>query len=97
MYLPGTKIKEIKIVSLFGIAAAIAKGDKSVERLVFDEVRESTYGNQEFSNDSIFIYTVSNYAEDRDSIQELIYNYCNELEIIESDDEFGLIYFAVCW
>lgn len=101
MYLPGTEVKQIKVVSLFGVAKAIAeeKDSKVLERIIFEEVRDSEYGSQQFSNDTIFIYTISTDFEDRDRVQELIYNYCKKLDVIDvtDNDEFGLIYFAVCW
>jgi hypothetical protein len=101
MYIPGTEVREIKVISLIGVAEAIAKaeGTKALTEVIFDEVRDSDYGNQMFSNDSLYIYLISKYEDDRDEIQELIYNYCNDKGVIHSEehDEFGHIYFAVCW
>lgn len=99
MYIPGTDVKEIKVVSLLGVAKAIAteRDSKVLAQVIFEEVRDTDYGGQQFSNDTIFIYSISNDFEDRDRTQELIYNYCKKLDVIEDDGEFGLIYFAVCW
>lgn len=99
MYISGTKIKEIKVISLIGVAEAIAKEENEhpLKQRIFEEVRDSEYGGQYFCNDSLFIYAVPTEKKYRDPIQDLIYNYCNKLGIIELDDELGFIYFAVCW
>lgn len=95
-----------KVVCLLKFLDLVAAEDKKLNRQLWDHIRTSYHGNQQFSNDTMFIYNVGEEAyygihEDGESYEEhglygMIIKFADEHDLY-SDDSKEYIIFNVCW
>ena len=78
--------KVVSLVDMHNEAAEVFRDD------IWEEISNSKHGNQEFCNDSYFIYFFPSFnGEENTPIQQVIYELCKGA--IEEES----ILFEVCW
>lgn len=70
-------------------------GRDSIYDRVWNLVRDSYHGNQQFCNDSYFLYVFDD-EEDRTDDENKLYEACSEV-LNNVTDEFESVLFEVCW
>jgi hypothetical protein len=91
-------IKPINTVDFFEVTEYLQRqtGDDNIQQRLYDLLKNARYGNQEFSNDSYFIYCVPESDGELSPDELLLRDTCKEaLDMAHSD--FGTIVFYVEW
>ena len=86
--------EKYKTVMILNLLTIIREAGEEAGRgnPIWDEIRNSYHGNQQFSNDSLFIYTLPSYnGEALSEVQKRIENLC--YDAIEDHT----IIFSVSW
>ena len=104
-----TLVSDLKIVDLMKFIDLVSGGrevNPTLRDELYTEIRTSTHGNQIFTNDSIFIYNVSDemmYEIEEEGkpfsafgIEGLIAEKAKELELFNEHSDSHII-FNVCW
>ena len=85
-------VNTVKTVNLLDVVRQAGE-DASGGNAIWDEVRKSHWGNQSFTNDTLFIYALPSLnGEPLNETQQLIADICHD-----AIDEYDTIIFNVSW
>ncbi|CAH9011795.1 hypothetical protein VP464E531_P0019 [Vibrio phage 464E53-1] len=93
MYFPKLHEK-LEVVDLLKFLDLISARDSELRKELYTHIRTSYHGNQQFSNDSLFIYNVED--DERTKLGKLIEDAAEENGLF-SDADKEYIIFNVCW
>jgi hypothetical protein len=81
-----------------GSSTQLPDGSDTIDKRLWDEIIDTNYGNQQFSNDTLYIYYATDeevtFSEDKKKLIELCKDAINYDPILKG---IGKLYFNVSW